>query len=159
MEPTQLPPARGNGGVLEATSSGATLQLGTTTSGSNDLVTSRLAGASANDIDGGATSIQSPQIALPTSGTLTLTLSRYLAHLNNASLADYFRVKIGTASTLMTVFEKLGAAATVAGAWQTANVNLTSFAGQNIRILIEAADADGASLVEAGVDDAKITKQ
>ncbi len=41
----------------------------------------------------------------------------------------------------------------------TATVNLSQFAGQTIRILIEAADASGASLVEAGVDDVRITRQ
>jgi hypothetical protein len=38
-------------------------------------------------------------------------------------------------------------------------VNLSQFAGQTIRILIEAADASTASLVEAGVDDVRITRQ
>ncbi len=59
----------------------AAKQLGTTTSGSNDLVTARLAGASAgaNDVDGGVTSIRSPAITLPATGTLTLTFSQYLA--------------------------------------------------------------------------------
>jgi len=54
-------------GDPEQTTSGVTLQLGTTTSGVNDLVTARLAGASAgaNDVDGGVTSIQSPPITLP----------------------------------------------------------------------------------------------
>ena len=45
-------------------------QLGTTVSGVNDLVTGRLAGASAgvHDIDTGTTSIQSPAITLPATG-------------------------------------------------------------------------------------------
>ncbi len=60
-------------GDPEATDSSGTKQLGTTTSGSNDLVTARLAGASAgvNDVDGGVTSIRSPAITLPATGTLT----------------------------------------------------------------------------------------
>ena len=69
-------------GDPEATDSGGPKQLGTTTSGVNDLVTARLAGASAgvNDIDGGVTSIRSPAITLPATGTLTLTFNQYLAH-------------------------------------------------------------------------------
>ena len=57
-----------------ATTSGVALQLGTTTSGTNDLVTGASAGTSAgaNDVDGGTTSIRSPLITLPTTGTLTL---------------------------------------------------------------------------------------
>ena len=64
-------------GNPETTDSSGTKQLGTTTSGVNDLVTARLAGASAgvNDVDGGVTSIRSPAITLPSTGTLTLTFS------------------------------------------------------------------------------------
>jgi aminopeptidase S len=43
--------------------------------------------------------------------------------------------------------------------WATASVNVSSFAGQTVRILIEAADAGGASLVEAAVDDVRIESQ
>jgi Zn-dependent metalloprotease len=146
-------------GDPEATSSGVALQLGTTVSGSNDLVTARLAGASAgtNDVDGGTTSTQSPAIALPT-GTITLSFSWYLAHLNNATSADFFRVSVVSGSTVTVVFSQAGAAANRAGAWATATVNLSSFAGQTIRLRVEAADAATASLIEAGVDDVVITR-
>ncbi|MFD9943921.1 M4 family metallopeptidase [Nonomuraea sp. NPDC059023] len=142
-----------------ATSSGVTLQLGTTVSGVNDLVTGRLAGSGAgtHDVDGGATSIRSPEIALP-SGTLTMTLSWYLAHLSNASSADYFRVRVVSGSTNTVVLQQLGSAANRAGAWQSATINLSSFAGQTVRLLVETADAGTASLIEAGVDDVKITR-
>ena len=146
-------------GDPEATSSGVALQLGTTVSGVNDLVTARLAGASAgaNDVDGGTTSIQSPAIALPT-GTLTLSFSWYLAHLNNATSADFFRVSVVSGTTVTVVFSQAGSAVNRAGAWATANVNLSSFAGQTIRLRIEAADAATASLIEAGVDNVTITR-
>jgi aminopeptidase S len=146
-------------GDPETTTSTGTKQLGTTVSGVNDLVTGRLAGASvgANDIDGGVTSIASPLIALNGGTTFTLTFSYYLAHLNNSSSADFFRVRIVVGSTVTTVFEELGAATNDDAVWATATVNLSQFAGQTIRILIEAADAGGASLVEAGVDDVRIT--
>jgi aminopeptidase S len=61
-------------------------------------------------------------------------------------------------ATTVTVFQKLGAAADVDGAWSTASASLNAFAGQTVRILIEAADASTASLVEAAVDDLKITQ-
>ena len=137
------------------------LQLGTTVSGTNDLVTGRLAGTSAGagDIDGGPTSIQSPAISLPSSGTLTLSFSWYLAHLNNSSSADFFRASVVSSSgTATTVFTQAGSAANRAGAWATASGSLGSFAGQSIRIRFEAADAATASLVEAGVDDVRITQ-
>jgi len=144
-----------------ATSSGVALQLGTTTSGANDLVTGATAGASAgeNDVDGGTTSIRSGVIALPATGTLTLSAQWYLAHLNNATSADLFRISVVSGTTTTQVFQQLGSAANRAGAWGTATVNLTPFAGQSVRILIQAADAGTASLVEAGVDDLRITQQ
>jgi subtilisin family serine protease len=146
-------------GNPEDTNSSGPKQLGTTTSGQNDLVTGRLAGASvgAYDIDGGVTSIRSPRISLPSSGNLTLTFNYYLSHLSNASSADYLRVKI-EGTTTSTVFERLGSATNVDAAWQSASVNLNSYAGQAITILIEAADAGSASLVEAAVDDVQITR-
>jgi hypothetical protein len=42
----------------------------------------------------------------------------------------------------------------VSGTW-----NLSAYAGQSIRVLISAADASGASLVEAGIDDVRINQQ
>jgi carboxypeptidase T len=145
----------------QGTSSGVTLQLNATTSGSNDLVTGAAAGSSAgaNDVDGGVTSIRSPVITLPSSGTLTLSTSWYLAHLNNATSADLLRISVVSGTTTTTVFQQLGAATNHAGAWATATANLTPFAGQSIRILVETADAGTASLVEAGVDDLRITQQ
>jgi aminopeptidase S len=141
------------------TSSGVTLQLGTTVSGTNDLVTGASAGSSAGDfdVDGGVTRIQSPAIALPTGGTLTLTFSWYLAHLNNATSADYFRAFVVGGSATQ-VFQQPGAASNRGGAWATASVNVTSYAGQTVRIRFDAADASGASLVEAGVDNVTITR-
>jgi hypothetical protein len=142
----------------QTSSGGTTLQLGTTVSGSNDLVTGASAGASsgANDIDGGVTSIQSPPIALPAGTRLTLSLSWYLAHLNNASSADFVRVSVVGATTTV-VLNQAGAATNRAGAWATATADVSAFAGQTVRLRIEAADAATPSAVEAGVDDVRIT--
>jgi hypothetical protein len=148
-------------GDPQATSSGVALQLGTTTSGANDLVTGATAGASAgaNDVDGGLTSIRSPAITLPSTGTLTLSARWYLAHLNNATSADVFRIRVVSGSTTTTVFQQAGAATNRAGAWGTATADLSSFRGQSVRILVEASDAGTASLIEAGVDDVRVTQQ
>ena len=144
-----------------ATSSGVALQLGTTTSGTNDLVTGAAAGASAgeNDVDGGVTSIRSPAITLPSTGTVSLSAQWYLAHLNNSSSTDFFRISVVTAGGTTQVFNQNGAASNRAGAWATATANLNAFRGQSIQILIQASDAGTASLVEAGVDDVRITQQ
>ena len=114
-----------------------------TLSGSNDLVTGRLAGSSAGsyDIDGGVTSMRSPSISLPSdSGDLVLTFRYYLAHGSNSSSADYLRLKVIGSST-RTVFEELGAANDDDAAWATYAVSLNAFAGESVRLLIEAADA------------------
>ena len=142
-----------------ATSSGVATQLGTTVSGSYDLVTGATAGASAgaNDVDGGTTTIRSPAITLPT-GTLSLSFSWYLSHLNNATSGDYFRVRIISGTTTTTLFTQAGAAGDRAAAWQTATVNLSAYAGQSVRLQVEAADTGTASLIEAAVDNVLITR-
>ena len=92
------------------------------------------------------------------SRTLGRGASSSLISRTNSSSADYLRVRIvGTTTTL--VLEELGAANDDDAAWATATVNLNSYAGQSIRILVEAADASGASLVEAAIDDVRITQQ
>jgi carboxypeptidase T len=143
-----------------ATDSSGPKQLGTTVSGTNDLVTGAAAGSAAGDfdIDGGATSIRSPAITLPATGTLTLSLSQYLAHGSNASSADFLRISIVHSGGTTAVFTRTGAAADLDAVWATASASLNPYAGQSIRILIEAADASGASLVEAAVDNVTITQ-
>ena len=137
-----------------ATTSSGTKQLGTTVSGVNDLVTGRLAGAAAGDydVDGGLTTISSPAITMPATGTLSLTFSYYLAHGTNSSTADYLRVKIA-GSTTSQVFQELGGTENDNGVWATTTVAIPStFLGQSVKIVVEAADASTASLVEAGID-------
>ncbi|HWI63571.1 MAG TPA: M14 family zinc carboxypeptidase [Symbiobacteriaceae bacterium] len=142
------------------TNSSGAKQLGTTVSGSYDLVTGGAAGASAGDydLDGGVTTARSPAISLPATGTLTLSFSYYLAHGTNSSSADYLRVKV-VGNTTVTVLEELGAADDDDAAWVTKTADVSSFAGQTIYLLVEAADASTASLVEAAIDDVKILSQ
>jgi subtilisin family serine protease len=149
------------GDPQQTSSSGFVMQSGTCAGGANCLVTGLAAGASVgeNDIDNGTTSVQSPAIALPSTGTLTLSFSYYLAHLNNSSSADFFRVSIVGGSGTTQVFQELGAATTDAASFTTQSVSISSFAGQTIRILIQAADASTGSLVEAAVDNVTITQQ
>ena len=147
-------------GNPDPTTSNGAKQLGTTTSGVNDLVTGATAGASAgdNDVDGGVTSIQSPAITLPATGTLSLTFNSYLANGSNSSAADFLRIRVVVGTSSQTVYSRAGSASNVNGAWLTNTVSLSAFAGQTVRLVIEAADASTASLVEAGVDDLRITR-
>ncbi len=144
-----------------ATASNGTKQLGTTVSGTNDLVTGRLAGTTAGDfdVDGGTTSISSPAVALPATGTLNLSMSWYLAHGTNSSSTDSFRVSIVHNGGTTVLFTQAGAATNRNGAWAVGTWNVSAYAGQSVRILVQATDASTGSLVEAAVDDVKITRQ
>jgi carboxypeptidase T len=146
-------------GVPQATNSSGPKQL-TAYAGSNDLVTGRLAGLGAGsyDIDGGVTSARSPAIALPADGTLTLSLAWYFAHGSNSSSADYFRIRIEHNGGTSTLFNVTGSATDRDAVWAVADLDLSAYAGQTIRILVEAADAGSASLVEAAIDEVTITR-
>jgi aminopeptidase S len=100
--------------------------------------------------------MQSPAITLP-SGSLTLSFKYYFSHGSNSSTADYLRVSI-LGTTTAVVFQELGSAVDDDAAWADASVDLSAFAGQTIRIVVEAVDASGASLVEAAIDDVKIDR-
>ncbi|WP_067829107.1 M28 family metallopeptidase [Actinomadura kijaniata] len=145
-------------GQAQATTySGTALQLAPQ-GGTGSLVTGAAGGdPGANDIDGGVTSIQSAPITLPT-GTLKLSVSWYLGHLNNASSTDYLRVRVVGPNGTTTVLNQAGSAANRSASWQTATADLSSFAGQQVRVLVDAADAGTGSLVEAGLDNLTITR-
>ncbi len=138
---------------------GAITQRGDSVSGVNNLVTGRLAGSGAGtfDIDSGVTSIRSPNIAIPANAeSASLSLSQYFYHFSNSSTADFLRISIVGNST-STVFNELGAASVRPAVWSAFNTDISGFVGQTIYILIEAADAGGGSLVEAGIDDVVVS--
>ncbi|MEO3748501.1 M14 family zinc carboxypeptidase [Plantactinospora sp. B5E13] len=145
-------------GTAQPTSSSGAKQLAPY-AGSNDLVTGRLAGSGAgdHDVDGGVTSARSPAITLPTGGTLTLSLAWYLAHGSNSSSADYLRVSVVHSGGTTQLLNQNGAASDRDGTWTTATANLSPYAGQSIQLLVQAADASGASLVEAAIDNVTVT--
>lgn len=137
-----------------------TRQLTTTTSGSRALVTGTAAGASAsaNDLDGGMTTVSSPPIALPAQ-VGALTFRYYVAHSSNATNVDglWVYVEREDGSRTLVKSEK-GAANTDLPAWASVSVPMSPWAGETVRIVFEAADRGRASLVEAAVDDVRITR-
>ena len=139
-------------------SNGSSMQLNATTSGSNALVTGLSAGSSVGsfDIDNGVTSVLSPSINLP-QGTKNLRFNYYFAHLSNASSADFFRVYIVAGSNQQSVLTQTGNNSVRVANWTAFNVDISAFAGQSIRLLVEAADGGSPSLVEAAMDDISIT--
>ena len=112
-------------------------------------------GVGSFDIDNGVTSIESPDIVLPTADTITLSFQYYFAHLNNATSDDFFRATLVGSSNQVLV-EELGSGNDDAGAWELATADISAFSGQTVRLRFEAADAAGGSLAEAGVDDVLI---
>jgi len=138
---------------------GSFTQLPDSVSGTNNLVTGRLAGPGIGsfDIDNGVTSIRSPNIAIPAGAqSVNLSLSQYFYHSSNSSTADFLRISV-IGNTTSIVLDERGTNSTRPAAWSAFNADLTGFAGQTVYILIEAADASNGSLVEAGIDDVVIT--
>ncbi len=120
------------------TSSNGYKQRGTTISGSVDLVTGRLAGSSVGtfDVDGGVTSALSPVITLPAGSSYTLSFRYYFAHSQLGSSADYFRVSVVRADgSRSRAFQRQGSLKDVDAAWATAGIDLSTFAGQKVRLL------------------------
>jgi len=137
-------------------------QLGTTTSGSIALVTGPKAGASIRsyDLDGGRTSVRSPAITLPDATGQRLTFRYYLAHGADSEWADELRVAVVEAGgQATTVLLERGAANDDDAAWASFSVLLDAWRGTTIRILISATDAGRPSLVEAAVDDVRVTRR
>ena len=84
----------------------------------------------------------------------------YFAHLNNATSADFFRVRVvGSNGTGQTVWARGGTAANVAGAWTTRTVNISAWAGQTVQLRVDAMDGGSGSVIEAGFDNVVITRQ
>jgi len=140
--------------------SGTPTQLGTTTSGSKDLVTAAaLNGTASNsDVDGGTTTVRSAPVALPaTVGPLTFRY--YLAHRYASTTADALRAFVETEDGTRTqVLQELGGSGTDGAAWATARIAMTPWAGQTIRLVFTATDGGADNLVEAAVDDVRIER-
>jgi hypothetical protein len=138
-------------------------QLGTTVSGSRALVTGASAGSrpSSNDVDRGTTTVRSRAISLPADpadiGALTLRYS--FAHTAGATTEDAFRVLVQAEDgTLTPVVEVLGSGVDRDALWAYASASVDAWAGQTIRLVIEATDGGAGNLVEAAVDDIRIRR-
>ena len=132
-------------------------------SGQYDLATGGGAGANAqaNDLDG-TTTIRSRAVTLDADPANVGELAfRYtFAHGLSSTSADWFRVQVEQEDgTRTTVFQQSGRHADRDGSWATVNVNLDAYAGQTIRIVVQAKDGGPDNLVEAAIDDVRIRRQ
>ncbi len=143
----------------EPTSRSGPKQRGTTTSGSKAFVTGAKAGAKATsgDLDG-VTTLRSPAIVLPATLGQRLTFRYVFAHDAKSSSADSLRAIVEVGGVQTVVWTRLGSAADVDGAWRTASIGLDAFAGQTVRIRFVATDGGVANLVEAEIDDVRVTR-
>lgn len=125
-------------------------------SGRAALVTGLAAGKSANstDVDGGTASIRSVPLALG-AGSWTLSFRYSFAHDARATDDDLLRVRVQNGG-LTTVFVVRGNSAQRNAKWLSTKVSLDAFAGQTVRLLIEATDAGPDALVEAAIDDVRV---
>ena len=152
-------------GVFEATNpvgtafNGVQLQLEDAAEGRNALVTGgQVEGfVGANDVDGGVTSAASELIEIPAGVESTLSFEYSFAHLHNSSADDFFRVSVVGESQTEVVLEERGDSVDRAGEFTEFSTDLSSFAGQNVQLLVEAGDFANTSLVEAGIDNVQIT--
>lgn len=148
-------------GDPQPTTASGPKQLGDAASGRAAFVTGLLAGdsAGANDLDGGLTSVRSPEIRLR-QGTPPRVRFRYsFAHDSRASSVDLLRLRIVAGTTSRTVWAVHGAAGDRDAAWTTATVRIPDvFAGRRIRLVFEAIDGAGDSLVEAAIDNVAVMR-
>jgi hypothetical protein len=145
------------------TSSSGPKQLGTTYSGSKALVTGAAAGTSAgaNDLDGGVTTIRSRPITLPAdpAGFGDLSFRYSFAHSATSSTSDWLRMIVEAEDGTQTVvFEELGGPQDDDAAWVYFDTSIADWAGQRIRLIVEARDGGSGNLVEAMVDDIRIRR-
>ncbi|MEE9396224.1 MAG: Ig domain-containing protein [Methylococcales bacterium] len=111
------------------------------------------------DIDGGDTTIISPEIDLSNASQINLSFSYFFAHLTNTNNDDYLRVTVIGENETMVAFEKRGNSSVVEVDWKTKNIDIGRFTGQTIQILVEVADSGSPSLVEAGIDNIVVNTQ
>jgi carboxypeptidase T len=139
---------------------GTPYQLDKTVDGRVALVTGAASGsgASANDVDGGTTTVRSPGVQLPADPG-QLTFRYYFAHNANATSADSLQAYVEAENGDRTkVFEEHGSAASDGARWSVRRISLADWAGQKIHVVFQATDADNDSLVEAAVDDVRVER-
>lgn len=150
-------------GAPEATSArGVDLQVGRAAGGAQALITDPRAGYSAGtfDVDGGETTAtlkvgMLPLTLVPVS--FTLEFESYFAHLANADAEDHLTVTVlGSNGERETVLGIRGSQTNRDAAWTTTRADISRFQGQDVTIVISAADNRRPSLIEAGIDSMRI---
>jgi hypothetical protein len=147
------------GDPASTSAGGVAMQLGSAVSGSRDFSTGRAAGSSANSYDlDGVSTIRSTPFTVATSGHQQLVFRWSFAHDARATSADALKALIEVADgTRTVVFARSGTGTVAKGGWRLASIPLDAWHGQTIRIVFEASDLGADSLVEASLDDIRVT--
>ena len=133
------------------------LQLGSATSGAAVLITGRNRG---HDVDGGRTTVRSPLIKLPDDGQATLRLRYWVGLTQSATKDDGLRVHIvdQDGKRLATLLKVSGNGSKRKPAWKSLLKPLPDgLGGRRVAIELEAVDAGDGAIVEAAVDQVRIT--
>jgi len=152
------------GNPAPTTTASGRKQPDVTPSGRYAFITGTAAGSSAaaNDLDGGRTSVTSPLITLPATTGQKLQFRWFFTHDRTSSAADELRVEVidVAAATATTVLTSVGAPTerNAPATWPRASIDLSAWAGRQIRVRFSAVDAGTNGIVEAGFDDVRVTQ-
>jgi len=143
-------------GDAAGTEAGGVKQRADAASGRGVLATGLLPGTSAGELDlDGVTTVQSPPIEVPPAARLTFRFT--WAHDVLSSDADLLRARVVHDAGQRIVWLRRGQAADRDAVWGAASVDLAEFAGKTVRIRFEARDGDVDNLVEAAIDEVRVT--
>jgi murein tripeptide amidase MpaA len=146
-----------DGGWVRAKPLKSGKQLGSTASGRYVLITGR---REDRDVDGGVTTARSAPFMLPTQGTAKLHLAYWVALGKSADASDGLRVFIVDDAGVRkaTLLAISGDGEQRDPRWQTLHRRLpAALAGTSVAIELEAIDAGDDTLVEAAVDQVRVT--
>jgi carboxypeptidase T len=148
------------GNPAPTTTASGRKQPDTVPSGRYAFVTGAAAGtsAAANDLDGGRTTMTSPEIVLPSATGQRLQFRWSFAHDSLASSADELRIEVLDGGSAATVFVVRGAATQRSASWHLTSVDLSAWAGRTIHLRVSATDAGTNGILEALVDDVRVTR-
>jgi hypothetical protein len=133
------------------------LQLGSAVSGRSVLITGRRPG---RDVDGGRSSVRSQLFSLPAGGRATLRLRFWVGLSAAATDADGLRIYLvgGEGQRLATLLEISGNGSKRKPAWRSLRQPLPSdLGGRRVAIELEAIDAGDGAIVEAAVDEVRVS--
>jgi len=134
-------------------------QSATVPSGQSDMVTGASAGASADadDVDGGTTSVLSPAFKL-SSGDWAVSFKYGFGHDASSGPEDFMRLSVVSGSTTTPIWLVSGDNTDVNSGWTAQSVSMNAWRGKTVRLLFEAADGGPDSVVEAAIDDVRVTR-